>query len=165
MIRRDPLSLATLDIVVVLGEHRLRPMIPDDSVRVQSESTWRPLREEAGRAHSAEWTPHRIADPQVVHPACRLNRPLVLSSKSMVESRAYVAGILGGHRVQLNPKIPASNLPREGTSTCSAMLPASLRCAWAPRRQRWRRQIAVPRGGFYGATRASNFALCGIRRS
>ncbi len=38
MIRRDLLSFAALDIVVVLGEHRLRPMIPDHSVRVQSES-------------------------------------------------------------------------------------------------------------------------------
>jgi hypothetical protein len=43
MIRRHPLSFAALDIVVVVGEHRLRPMIPNHSIRVQSESTVRRL--------------------------------------------------------------------------------------------------------------------------
>ena len=39
MIRRDPFSFATFDIIPVSGEEGLRPMKSNHSVRVQSEST------------------------------------------------------------------------------------------------------------------------------
>ena len=38
MIRRDPLSFATFDTIVGLGEDSSRPMKSNHSVRVQSES-------------------------------------------------------------------------------------------------------------------------------